>query len=219
MSSTPNSIWLRPEHAGRRFVHRRRLERERHALGTAGRAGRVQHVGAGDPVFEGLGRLLGDGGLVALVAVDHAVEHQPQLDRRRVGHDLGGLVGLVLRGDEDARLAVVDDVLEFAALQPRRRARVDEAGVVAAPHDLEIPVVVLHADRDVIARFEAGRPQEAAQPVRGGVEFGEGLRESGAAHDEGRFVGVGSEMSAREHEAERSRPVPFNRCRRHASPR
>ena len=81
---------------------------------------------------------------------------------------------------------------------------------MATPHDLEIPVVVLHADRHVIARFEAGRPQEAAQPVGGGVEFGEGLRESGAAHDERWFVGVGSEMCTREHEAERSRPVPLH---------
>ena len=50
--------------------------------------------------------------------------------------------------------------------------------------------MVLHADRDVIAGFEAGRSQQAAEPVRGRVEFGEGLRESGAAHDECRFVGV-----------------------------
>ena len=79
---------------------------------------------------------------------------------------------------------------------------------MAAPHDLEVAVVVLHADRDVVARFEAGRSQEAAQPVRGGVEFGEGLGESGTAHDERWFVGVGSEMCTGEHVAERSRPVP-----------
>src|ERR671913_321314 len=75
-----------------------------------------------------------------------AVEHQAQLDTRGVGDDLGGLVGLVLRGDEDLRLAVVDDVLEFTTLQARRRAGVDGPRVVAPPHDLEVPIVVLHAD-------------------------------------------------------------------------
>ena len=64
---------------------------------------------------ERLGRLRGDGVLVALVAVDRAVEHQPQLDAGRVGDDLGGLVGLVRRGDEDLGLAVVEDVGQLAA--------------------------------------------------------------------------------------------------------
>jgi alkylation response protein AidB-like acyl-CoA dehydrogenase len=37
--------------------------------------------------------------------------------------------------------------------------------------------VVLHAHRDVIARLQPGGAQQAAEPVRCGVELGEGLRE------------------------------------------
>ena len=192
-------------------------ERQRDALRAAGRAGRVEHVGAGDPLVERVGRLRGDGGLVALVAVDRAVEHQAQLDAGRVGDDLGGLVGLVLRGDEDLRLAVVDDVLELAALQPRRHAGVDRAGVVAAPHHLEVAVVVLHAERDVVARLHPGRPEQMAEAVGRRVEFGEGLGEAGTAHDEGGLVGVAREMCTGEHVAERSRPIPCSPCR-HGSP-
>ncbi len=89
-------------------------ERPGDALGHPGSARGVEHVEAGDPGFvERLRRLLRDGGLVALVAVDRAVEHQTQFDVRRRPDVLGGLVGLVLRGDVGPGAAVVDDVLEF----------------------------------------------------------------------------------------------------------
>ena len=51
--------------------------------------------------------------------------------------------------------------------------------------------MVLHADRDVVAGLQAGGPEQTAEAIGGGVEFGEGLREAGVAHDEGGLVGMG----------------------------
>ena len=103
---------------GRVGAERHVGDRSLHALGPAGGARRVEHVGSLAPVGQRLGREAGDGFLVGLVAVDHAVEHQaePHVGRRR--QDLGGLVGLVARGHEDLGAAVVDDVLELGRLQP-----------------------------------------------------------------------------------------------------
>ena len=70
---------------------------------------------------------------------------------------------------------------------------------MASPHDFEIPVVVLHAHRDVVAGLEARGAQQPAEPVGRSIEFGEGLGEAGPGHDEGEFVAVLFEMSTREH--------------------
>ena len=200
MSSTPKSSCVSSGDAVVPRVERLVRELPRDALRHPGRARRVQHVHPGDPHFvERLGRLGIDGGLVALVAVDRPVEHEAQLDVRCGRDDLGGLIGLVLRRDVRPRAAVVDDVLQLGALQPGRGRGVDEAGVVAAPDDLEIAIMVLHAQRDVVTRFEPGRSQQATQPIRGCVELGEGLGEAGAGHRDGRLVAVGCEMCAGEH--------------------
>ena len=137
--------------------------------------------------------------LVAVVTVDRAVEHQPQPHPWCVGDDLGGLVGEIQRRDERLRPAVVEDVGELAAREARRRGRVDQTRVAATPEHFEVAVVVLHAQRDVVARLEAGRPQHLAQAVGGGVQFGERLREAAAGHDDGRLVSEGVEEGAREH--------------------
>ena len=85
------------------------------------------------------------------------------VDAGRVVDDLGRLVGLVLRRDEDLGLAVAQDVRQLAARQPRRRRGVDRAGVVAAPGHLEVAGVVLHAERHVVAGLHAGGPQQAGR--------------------------------------------------------
>ncbi len=70
---------------------------------------------------------------------------------------------------------------------------------MAAPDDLEIAVVVLHAHRHVIARLQPGRPQEAAEAVRRRVELGEGLGEAGPGHDDRGLVAVFFEIRTGEH--------------------
>ncbi len=138
--------------------------------------------------------------LVALVPVDRAVEHQPQLHPWRVGDDLGRLVGEIQRRDERLRSAVVEDVGQLATREARRGGREDQTRVAATPEHFEIAVVVLHAQRDVVARLEAGRPQHPAQAVGGGVQFGERLREATAGHDDGRLVtDLCVDVGAREH--------------------
>jgi hypothetical protein len=106
-------------HQAGRVAQRRVGRRHLDALGPAGRARRVQHVGGLAPVGQRLARLRGDGVLVAVVAGHGAVEHEPQLHAGRVRDDLGRLVGLVHRRDERLGLAVVDDVGQLARRQSR----------------------------------------------------------------------------------------------------
>ena len=76
---------------------------DRHPLGPAGRARRVEHVGAGDAIRQRRRFLGGDAVLVGVVASDRAVEHQPRRHPRRGGDDRGGLLGEVARRDEHRR--------------------------------------------------------------------------------------------------------------------
>ncbi len=181
-------------HTVGRCLQRQAHERAGDALGLAGGARRVQHVGAGHPrLGQRRGGLRQHRRLVALVTRHGAVEHQPQRHARRVGDDLAGLVGLVLRRHVDLCRAVVDDVRELAAREAARARGVHRAGVVAAPDDLHVAVVVLHADRHVVARLHARGAQQVAHAVGGGIELGEGLGEAAAAHDDGGLVGLGVE--------------------------
>ena len=179
-----------------RLVGRRSL----HPLGPARGAGRVEHVGPGDAVGERFGGLTGDGVLVRLVALDDPVEHEPQLDVGRLRKDLSRLLGLGAGGDEGAGRAVVDDVGQLGVGQSGRASGVHEPGVVAAPDHLEVAGMVLHADRDVVARAQAGGVEELAQPVGPGVELGVGRHGAGLTHDHGGLVGCGRGMSPWEHD-------------------
>jgi hypothetical protein len=143
--------------------------------------------------------LAADGVLVGLVAVDHAVEHEPQLDVGCLRQDLRRLLGLGPRGDEGSGTAVVDDVRQLAVGEAARARGVDESGVVTAPDDLEVARVVLHADGHVVARSQPGGVEELTQPVRAGVQLGIGDDVAGLAHDHGGLVGCGRGMSSGEH--------------------
>ena len=141
----------------------------------------------------------GDRLFVAFVAGDGAVEHQPQAHARCVGNDLARLVGFVLGRDEHLRRAVVEDVAQLMAGEAAGAGGVHEAGVVAAPDDLEVAVVILHADGDMVTGLQAGGAQQMAQPVGRRIEFGEGLGEARAAHHDGDFVGLGFKERTGEH--------------------
>jgi hypothetical protein len=54
----------------------------------------------------------------------------------------------------NARAPQSYDVRELLGRQPRRRRCVDQTGVLAAPEDLEVAGVVLHAHGHVIARLQ-----------------------------------------------------------------
>ena len=124
----PNSSCSSPSTGAARRLQRLGDERPGDALGQAGGARRVQHVGAGDAVGQRARGLGGDGLLVAVVA---------RRSRRRASASvvtpgvrrahLGRLVGLVLRRDEDLRPAVAEDVRQLAARQSRRRRGVDRS--------------------------------------------------------------------------------------------
>ena len=150
--------------------------RHLHALGPPGGAGAVEHVLALDPLLveRASAGCDGDGVLVGLVAVDGAVEHQPTFTAGIWSTQLGRLVGLVGRGDEALRAAVVEDVRHLLGREPRAHRRVVEAGVVAAPDHGEEARRVLEAQRDVVARLEAGAAQHVRQPVRLLVELAVG---------------------------------------------
>jgi hypothetical protein len=102
---------------------------------------------------------------------DGAVEHEAQAGVRDSRCDLGRLVGLVLRSDESFGAAIVDDVGEFLGSQTTRAGGVNETRVVAAPNDLEIARMVLHADGDVVAHLQARRAQQVGQPIGRIVEL------------------------------------------------
>lgn len=69
--------------------------------------------------------------------------------------NLGGLIGLVLTGDECLGAAVIDDVCQFVARQATRAGRVDKSCIVAAPNHFEESRMIFQADGDVITNMQS----------------------------------------------------------------
>ena len=158
---------------------------------SAGRAGAVEHVHACGAVLERGGRGVGDGVLVGVVAVDCASHREPQLDVGHLVAQLGGLVGLVRRGDEDPRPAVVDDVRHLVGGEAAAHRGVDESGVVRAPAQHEEAGVVLEAEGDVVAWLQSDVAEQVREAVGLLVEFGVGDDLVGVGHDDGRVIRSG----------------------------
>ena len=182
--------------AGPRLLERSESGGGDDALRAAGGARAVEHVGAGDPVRQRLRRRLLDRGLVAVVAVDGAVDHEPQLDVGHLDTELGGLIGLVGRGDEDLRSAIVDDVRHLLGGEATAHRRVDQAGVVGAPANGQESRMVLHAEGDVVAHLESPIAKDVREPVRLRVEFA--IRDAFARgrHDDGGVIGTAGGVGA-----------------------
>ena len=171
-----------------------------------GGARRVEHVGSGNTWrWQGSARLTCNGGFVGLVPWNGAIEHEPERDVRSGSDDLGRLIGLVLRGDEHLRSAVVDDVTQLAAGESARARGVHGTCVVATPHHLEVAVVILHTDGHMVAGLHACRSQKVTESIRRCIEFRKGLSEPTATHDDGWLVGVDVEKCTGIHVRERSR--------------
>ena len=117
-----------------------------------------------------------------------AVKHVASSECWRQCHNFFGLVGLVLRGDEDLCAAVVDDVREFIGRQTARATGVDDSRVVAAPHHFKKSRVVLEADGHVVARLETEPGKYVAETVGTCVELTKGERLAATRHDDGGAV-------------------------------
>ena len=170
-----------------------RRQRPQDALRLPGRARRVQHRRAQLLVGDGFGREAGDGVLVALVAVRHGralgdVGDQPPLDVRALLRQVRGHVELRRGGDEDPRLAVVDDVRRLLRREVAVDARVVEAGPLGSSLGLEHAHVVLHQERDVVGPTEPVRAEEAGHLVGPPLVLRVGHDQSAVRHDEQRLV-------------------------------
>jgi len=172
-----------------RLVDLRAGQRMPDALGPARGARGIEHVGAGGFVGDGRRGEGVAGGLVSLVAHDVAADAIAALDLRDelFGDELGGDRLQRLRGKEDARAAIADDIGDFARRQARGNAGVIEAGALRGPADLEVADVVVHEDRDGVAGLQARVAKEMGELVRTLVELLERHGLAGRGHDVGRF--------------------------------
>ncbi len=174
----------------RKVLHRRLLgERPQDALGTPRRARGVEHRSAEDLVRDWRFRAILDRLMEAddTLALARAVHHHADGDVRARLQGLARHVEFRLRGEEDLRHAVVDDVGEFARRQERIHAREVDPRPLARGAGLEVAAVVLHEDGDVIEPLQAGAAQEVREAVGPRLEFGIRDRFAGIAHDEGRL--------------------------------
>ncbi len=177
-------------HQARCRLQRLRVEPLEHPLGPSGRSRAVEHVGAGHAVGQGIGGDRLDGRLVGVVALDGAVEHEPQLHAGHLVPQLGRLFGLVGRGDERPGTAVVDDVGHLLGGEPARHRRVDQPRVRGAPCDRQEAGVVLQAEGHVVAGPQAHVVEHPRQPVGLLVEFGVGDDPPRGGHHDRGMVGA-----------------------------
>jgi hypothetical protein len=122
------------------------------------------------------------------VAVAGTVDNEAAFDPRALRQCLQRDLALRRRGEEDLRLAVVENVGRFARRQIRIDAGIIEARAFAGAAAFGIAGVVLHEDRVVVEPFEAVRPQKMGEPVAAPVELGISDGFAALRHDDGRLV-------------------------------
>ncbi len=140
--------------------------------------------------------------LEILVAGDRAADRELSLDPRKemiVGQQLLCDLGHCRRCEEDARIAVVGDIGDFARRKTRGNAGVVEPCPLRRPADLVEARIVVHEDGDGIARLQARIAEEMRQLVRSLLEFPVSHALARPRHDVGGFVGVGFRMGRRMH--------------------
>ena len=118
-------------------------------------------------------------------ALAGTVGHDAEFDLRAFLERLARDVELRHRGDEHARLAVVDDVGEFA----RRQVRIDAGEIQSRPlaraAGLEVAAVVLHEDRIVVEPLQPELAQQMRQAIAARLQLAIGHGLAGSRHDEG----------------------------------
>ena len=173
-------------------VDRLRLDDRHHALGPSRRSRRIEHVVAGRLVGDRSRGKARDRVLPGVVARDRAVDHETVRGTLHQRRQLGGLVGKILRGDEQPGAAVGHDIVDLGGGEARADRGVDQARALRAPADLEEARIVLEEDRDMVAGLEAQRAEELRDAVGLLVELAIGHRLAAAGHDVGRLVGIGA---------------------------
>ena len=176
---------------GVRLVDRRALEGFLNALGTAGGAGRVEHVVACDLIGDrrfGLGvfGFLDPGA----EAGQRLIRHVEQGSIRRVAEQPLDLVGAFRRRDDDFCAAVLHDVVDLVLRQVTADRGVVESGALRGPADLHERQPVLHQQRDVIACLEAQRAEQVRALIGKFVELAIGDGLAGAGHLVSDLVGI-----------------------------
>ena len=166
-------------------VHGAVGEREQDPLRPPRGARRVEHPVPLRLFGQRGGRLLTDDVLVALPAVQVAVDHQ-----RDLGLDVGDAIGQVDRRDDRACPAVTDDVGDLGRRQVPVHGRVVQPRPQGGPHHLEVAQVVGEQDGDVVAAAKTPLVPELRQLVGALVELLVRERGARAGHDHGRMVGT-----------------------------
>ncbi len=90
-----------------------------------------------------------------------------------------------LRGDQDPRLAVGEDVGELARGEVGIDAGVVEPCALAGAAGLEVAAVVLHEDRIVVEPLQAALAEQMRQAVVARLQLAIGHDLAGPGHDEG----------------------------------
>jgi hypothetical protein len=164
-------------------------ERPDDALRLAGRARAVEHRVAAGLLGQRLGGMGRRGGLVGLIAVARAVDHEayraagdPREHRFRYVAERRG-------GHQQLRTAVVDDVGRLVGAEIAIDGGEVEARADGGPVDLEVARVVLHEERHVVAAAQPDVPHQPGEPVGALVELAVADGLARARHDVGGLVG------------------------------
>ena len=125
-----------------------------------------------------------------VVGAARLVDDEDAGDAGTIGYGGERCLPLASRSDEDARLAVVDDVGDLFRREERIDAGVVQAGALTAGAGFQIALVVLHENGDVITGAEALRAQEMRQSVCTGLVFAVADRRTRRRHDHCRPIRV-----------------------------
>ena len=133
------------------------------------------------------------------IAFAFAIGDDAKLDLGAFLQRLARDVELRFRGDENARLAVGEDVGELGRGQVGIHAGKIQAAPFAGAAGFEVAAVVLHEDRIVIEPLQAAVAKQMRQPIAAGLQLAIGHRLAGARHDKGGLKRTKSSMLAGVH--------------------
>ena len=184
-----------------RLIGRLIGQRTQHALGSPGGARGIEHRRSERLVANRrCGKLSGRLRQIAQArACPGPIDDETEFDLGAIAQRRERDLALRLRRDEHLRLAVVDDIGEFACGQKRIDGSVIEPGSLARRAALDEPRMVLHEDGVVVEPPEANRAQEMRQTVAARFELAIGDGFARSPHDDGRLVGARFGMPPRIH--------------------
>ena len=167
------------------------------AFRASRRAGRIEHVRPGRLVGDRRRRELRAGFLEILIIGNGAAHRELALDLLRhvtVFQQLLGRGRNRRGGEQHPRAAIRDDIGDLACGQAGGDAGVVEPCPLRRPADLVEARVIVHEDRDGVARLQARIPEEMRKLVGALVELLEADAFARRRHDVGGLVGRGAHM-------------------------